>query len=235
MATQQSKAGRNGHSRSKITKVEGLRRAIAELGQEASTDDLQKYIKKNFGLEMSKDHIYVSKGLIRKQDAKKVVAQPEGKGEPATKPAEPTPPTTPHASNGTATAVAPPVPTSKAGGISKMEGIRQSLRELGKKATPTAIQLLLVESFGIQMSREAIRKYKSKILKSLAGKKKAKAKARKGDKEVIPIRQEEPATSLPVRESEPKGIRFEDILLVKNLVGRVGLDKLRTLVTVFTS
>src|ERR1700722_13056306 len=79
MATKtNSKEGGKGQTAT-ITKIEGLRRALAELGQDATTDALQAYLKKHFGLEMSKDHIYVSKGYIRKQDAKKAAAQPEAK------------------------------------------------------------------------------------------------------------------------------------------------------------
>jgi hypothetical protein len=234
MVTQTSKKGRNGQATSKITKVEGLRRALAKLGQDANTDDLQSYIKKHFGLEMSKDHIYVSKGDIRKKDAKKAAAQPGGKVEPATKPAEPTSPTTTHAGNGATNAVPPRVQTSEAGAMTKMDGVRRALQELGKNATPTVIQPFLMERFGIQMSREGIKGYKNKILTRLAGKKKAQAKGRDAEKKVSPRSREKPAPSLAVKESDPKAIRLEDILMVKDLVGRVGLVELRTLVDVLT-
>src|ERR1700722_19067510 len=114
MATKtNSKEGGNNQTAT-ITKIEGLRRALAELGQDATTDALQAFLKKRFGLEMSKDHIYVSKGYIRKQEAKKAAAQPEAKVETAPKPAPELATESPANAGNGAAGVSQPVPPAEA-------------------------------------------------------------------------------------------------------------------------
>ena len=76
----------------KITKIEGVRRALAELGPDATPTVIQGFVKERFGIEMSKDHASVSKGQIYRQAAKKAAkAKPAAAKPPVTK-AEPKPP-----------------------------------------------------------------------------------------------------------------------------------------------
>ncbi len=48
-------------TRNGITKIEGVRRAVQELGQEATTDAIQGFLKDRFGIVMTKQHLYVAK------------------------------------------------------------------------------------------------------------------------------------------------------------------------------
>jgi len=68
----------------KITKIEAVRRALAELGPDATPAVIQGFVKDRFGIEMTKDHASVSKGQLRRQAAK---AKPTASSErPAAKP-----------------------------------------------------------------------------------------------------------------------------------------------------
>ncbi|HEV3260387.1 MAG TPA: hypothetical protein VG013_26260 [Gemmataceae bacterium] len=66
-------------ARGKITKIEAVRRALAELGKDAKPLQLQAWIKEKLGIEMSADHVSVCKGtILRKARGKrKVVAVPQ--------------------------------------------------------------------------------------------------------------------------------------------------------------
>jgi hypothetical protein len=232
----------------RITKVEGLRRALAKLGQDASTEDLQTFLKKRLGLDMTKDHIYVSRGEIRKQEAKKSAANPA--------PAAHSP-----AGGANGAGGSKPAPRSAAAGITKLDAVRRALRRLGKDATPLAIQGLLKKTFGLEMTREYISTYKSEIIRKDAAMikpkvevKKAEAKPkpitataamvafRKGEAKPKPIhapapavepRKDAPSLSLQVKASnEHDGIHLEDIQEVKGLMGRVGATELRKLIDV---
>jgi hypothetical protein len=57
-------------STSGISKMEAVRRALAELGKGAGPTAIQVFVKDRFGLEMTKDHISVCKAGIRKQSGK---------------------------------------------------------------------------------------------------------------------------------------------------------------------
>jgi hypothetical protein len=53
-----------------ISKQEAVRRALEAMGRDATPSQMQPYIKDNFGIEMSTDHISTSKGIIlRKKKA----------------------------------------------------------------------------------------------------------------------------------------------------------------------
>jgi len=47
-----------------ITKQEAVRRALKAMGRAATPSQMQPYIKENFGIDMSTDHISTSKGII---------------------------------------------------------------------------------------------------------------------------------------------------------------------------
>ncbi len=51
----------------KISKVEGVRRAIQELGKDAPADEIQAFMKDRFGLDITKDHLYVAKGQVLRE------------------------------------------------------------------------------------------------------------------------------------------------------------------------
>ena len=52
-----------------ITKVEAVRQALAELGPGAKPTQIQGHVKDKFGIEMSKDHISVTKRSLLKKAA----------------------------------------------------------------------------------------------------------------------------------------------------------------------
>jgi hypothetical protein len=111
--------------------------------------------------------------------------------------------------------------------MTKMEGVRRTLRELGKNAMPLQIQDHLKKQFGIDMTVAHISNYKSEILR------KKKGKGKRGRKAAAMIPAEAKA-SAPV--SAPGkgtgGFSLEDIQTTKALVGRIGADRLRTLIDV---
>ena len=54
-----------------LTKIDAVRQAMAKLGKNAKPLELQSYIKKEFGIEMTADHVSTSKGdILRKKKAK---------------------------------------------------------------------------------------------------------------------------------------------------------------------
>jgi hypothetical protein len=52
-----------------ITKIEAVRRAMAALGPAAKRSQLKAHIKKQFGIDMSSDHVAVSRRVLRKRQA----------------------------------------------------------------------------------------------------------------------------------------------------------------------
>ena len=67
-----------------ITKQEAVRRALKAMGRAATPSQMQPYIKQNFGIDMSTDHISTSKGIIlhpKKKGGKGAEAgRPGGRG-----------------------------------------------------------------------------------------------------------------------------------------------------------
>src|SRR5262245_34854582 len=58
--------------KNEMTKNEAVRQALAALGPDAKPMQMQPFIKEQFGIEMSTDHISTAKGeILRKQKAKK--------------------------------------------------------------------------------------------------------------------------------------------------------------------
>jgi len=205
-----------------ISKIEGVRRALKELGPDAKPGEIQGFVKKRFGIEMTKDHISVTKGDIRRQAAKKKAAAKKAEARK-----EPAPQTTPGSGA---------VRQAQEGQVNKLEGVRRALKELGKEATSLDIQSFLKQRFGLEVARDLITKYKSHLLIQAARKKQAKAKppARMpAAKEPEPKPQVQPsaASASPAKGSSGKGgIQLEDIGAVKELIGRVGADGLRKLI-----
>jgi hypothetical protein len=130
--------------------------------------------------------------------------------------------------------------------ISKMEAVRRAMAELGNDATPTPLQAHVKDKYGLDMTKEHVSVYKRDILRKLgvkpkqpAAKKAARQKsaARKaGPKKAAPKPAVQPAavSTSPARSSgKAGGIPLEDILAVKELVGRLGARPLHTLIDAF--
>lgn len=61
-----------------LSMMEGVRRALAALGQDANSLDVQGYLKEHFDLEMSRDQITKYKSHLRnKPGTKKDASQPQ--------------------------------------------------------------------------------------------------------------------------------------------------------------
>ncbi len=54
-----------------ITRKEAVRQALARLSKDATRADIQKFIKDNYGFEMTLDHISNCKGEIQKEKGPK--------------------------------------------------------------------------------------------------------------------------------------------------------------------
>jgi hypothetical protein len=50
-----------------ITKIDAVKQALGKLGKAASRPDIQKFVKDNYGLQMTLDHISNCKGELRKK------------------------------------------------------------------------------------------------------------------------------------------------------------------------
>ncbi len=69
----------------KITKKEGVRRALAELGKDAPRAQIQGYVKDHFGLDISLDHISATRGELDKA-SEKPLPEPAKKEESISEP-----------------------------------------------------------------------------------------------------------------------------------------------------
>jgi hypothetical protein len=119
-------------------------------------------------------------------------------------------------------------PRPAQGSISKQEAVRRALAELGNNAKPVEIKPFVKERFGIEMSADHISTAKGTILKKAKGKKKRRRAAKK---EAAPTAPAQP-TPRPRTESGKAGdgITLDDIRTVRELLDRVGADRLRALI-----
>jgi hypothetical protein len=99
-------------------------------------------------------------------------------------------------------------------GISKMEGVRRALSELGTEAANKDIQTFLKSQFGIDMDSAMISSYKSNL--KAAGK--------------IPAAPQPSAQ--PPDAAGSDGITLDDIRAVKEVIDKVGAEKVRQLTEV---
>ena len=111
--------------------------------------------------------------------------------------------------------------------ITKMEGVRRALTELGKDAMPLQMQKYLKERFGITMTVAHISNYKSTILGPA---KKKKPAAKKAEKERASTAKVQVAPASRPAGKPATGIRLEDLRAVKELLGRVGADNLKVMI-----
>jgi hypothetical protein len=207
--TVQTKAGSppaktNGKAGAGMTKMEAVRRALAELGRDAKPLQIQAFVKQRFGIDMTNDHATTAKGVVLKQQARKGQGQRKKAG--ALKPA---------AGNG-----------QTRPGMSKLEAVSQALATLGRDAKPLAIQAFVKQQLGIDVSTDVVSVYKKELARR-AARGKAVGKAA-----VVPT--PPPAIQATAGTSKSGGIPLDDILTVKALVARHGADSLCTLVNAFT-
>jgi hypothetical protein len=114
--------------------------------------------------------------------------------------------------------------------ISKQEAVRRALAHFGNDAKPSQMQGWIKEQFKIAMSTDHISTAKGSILKA------ARQKASTGAKAPAPKTAAAPAAakSQPsVSGRKESGIPLDDILYVKELVGRIGPQQLHTLIDAF--
>ena len=166
-----------------ISKMEGVRRALAELGSDADNRDIEKFLKSEFGIDMD----------LKMLSSYKTKLKAAGKSAIIRRPAE--------------AAVAPAT-------ISKMEGVRRALTELGKDAANMDIEKFLKSEFGIDMDTKMISNYKTHL--------KAASKS-------AVTRKPAEAAAAPMA---TEGISLDDIRAVKELLDKVGSEKVRQLAEV---
>jgi hypothetical protein len=102
-------------------KMEGMRRALAQLGKKAGTAEIQEYLRDNFGIKMSTKMISSYKSFLAKRKRK-------GRGKPGRKPKA--------ASSG------PAAPVVAAGGDVALKDIR-TLKELADRMGPRQFRELI--------------------------------------------------------------------------------------------
>ena len=108
-------------------------------------------------------------------------------------------------------------------GMTKLEAVRQALSELGNDAMPTQIKGFVKERFGLEMTTNHISTAKGQILRA------ASSKGKSVSQKPAPVQPAAVAKS----GGGKSGIPLEDILYVKDLVGRLGAEPLRTLINAF--
>jgi hypothetical protein len=215
----------NGQQASKangITKMEAVRRALAELGMDAKPAALQPFIKQKFGFDMTPEHITTCKGAILKAT---------GKGKPAApaKAAASPPATAPQQDNG------------EGSPMTKLEAVKRAMARMGRNAKPLAIKDYLKSQFNIEISADVASNYKKQLKKAKKGAKAAAAKSAALTRQTAkaPLAPKPQASVMPIatpapRAESPKptagGVSLQDLLAVKDLVSRVGAENLRTLV-----
>jgi hypothetical protein len=195
----------NGKAGAGMTKMEAVRRALAELGRDAKPLQIQAFVKQRFGIDMTNDHATTAKGVVLKQQARKGQGQRKKAG--AQKLA---------AGNG-----------QTRPGMSKLEAVAQALATLGRDAKPLAIQAFVKQRLGIDISTDVVSVYKKELARRAA-----RAKA-VGKAEVVPTPPVSSIPAM-AGTSTSGGIPLDDILTVKALVARHGADSLCTLVNAFT-
>jgi hypothetical protein len=200
-----------------ISKMEAVRRALAHFGRDAAPSQMQPWIKSEFGIAMTPSHISAYKG--------KLLAKARGNGRPAAKAAAPKP-------AAAASAAAPKTGAAPANGISKIEGVKRAMAELGPDAKPLAIKDYLKSRFGVEISGDVVSTYKKTVAKrGKTGRKPAATKGRPPAPKAVAATPQAPATA--PRAASGAGVSLEDLGAVKHLVGRVGADGLRALIDLF--
>ncbi len=121
--------------------------------------------------------------------------------------------------------------------ISKMEGVRRALAELGADAQPIDIKNHLMEKFKIDMTTAHISNYKTSLARGKSSKKgrpvgrpKGSKSANKNTAESSAISQQAPV-KMASNNGTGKSISLRDLETVHDLVGRVGGNTLQNLIS----
>jgi hypothetical protein len=247
-----------------ISKLEGVRRAVAKLGLNATPAEIQTFLQDEFDIPMTLEHISNYKGKVRRELAAREQPAAEGRGQDV--PAQ------------AGDAAQPP------GSISKREAVRRALGELGMDASAADIQDFARERFSLDVPPELATKYKSDIgrkaskqappekitkkegiLRALAElgngatpseirdfvkerfglevspshASATKGEALRGAGGASAPQEAAPAPPAPAQPALPeagngRGIALDDILKLRDLVDRVGADQLRRLLEVLS-
>jgi hypothetical protein len=203
--------------------MDGVRRALSALGQDATPTQIRSFLRDEFGLEMSLEHISNYKGKVLRKGGGKAAApaaaakatNPGGEGGP------------PAAPGGNA--------AGKPEALTKGEAVRRALRQLGNQAPRAEIQSFVKDNFGIEVSLDHISTTRVEALrKKKSAKKPAAAKAAGPKPEAKPKAAAAPAAppARAVAGAAQSGIALDDLVALKELVGRVGPDHLRKLIDV---
>src|SRR4051794_3630309 len=104
------KAGASAPSKG-INKMEAVRRALAHFGDDALPLTMQPWIKQQFGIDMSTDHISTCKGDIKKKAGQAKAPAPAAKAAATSSPVTPKP-ATPAAKKPAPSKAAPKKPTA---------------------------------------------------------------------------------------------------------------------------
>jgi hypothetical protein len=206
-----------------MTKVEAVRRALDHLGPIATGGRIQDYVRDNFGLEMSADHVYTTKAEILRRAKEHKNAKPR-KGEVAKQAAA-----EPRAQ------AAAPGEGSGEGGITRIEAVRRAVTALGKDAPRTEIQTYVKDHYGIDMTVDRISTVKAEVIRKARQKKKKHARAARATAVSKPAGHAEtkPApAAAPPRGNTKSTVLLADVLKLRDLLERIGPDHLRTLIDV---
>ena len=121
-------------------------------------------------------------------------------------------------------------------GVSKMDAVRQAIRQLGRSAKPRQIQGAIKEQFGVAMTLDHISNYKSTILKQVGGQAK---KAAKGPAAPKPAAHQPAAPAAARQPAKAAGsgtggdhLSVDDVRTVKALLSRLRPDSLKGLIDV---
>jgi hypothetical protein len=126
--------------------------------------------------------------------------------------------------------------------ITKKEAVQQALAELGKAAKSADLQKYAKEKFGLDISSNLVKEYKGDLLKGkTAAKQQAAAKLTSKESTVTKKpTAKKPATAKPPAAKPPgqvgsavSGIPLQDILTIKELVGRLGAKPVHVLIDAF--
>src|SRR4051794_3011753 len=157
-----------------LTKMEAVRRALQDKGKDATPSLLKPYIKEKFGFDMTPEHITSCKTkVLQAGRAKKPGPRPKVQAATVAE---------------TTKAVGPP--------MTKFDGVKRALADLGPDAMPLAIQGHVKKHFGIDISTAVVSAYKKEL--------KAKAKSKPAaQKKPAPKPEAPPAQQPLVRQSAP--------------------------------
>lgn len=114
-------------------------------------------------------------------------------------------------------------------GVNKMEAVRQVIAKYGKDVMPVEIVKYVKEEHGAEMNADVASNYKSSILRKmgLGGKRKRGRKAKAVHKQVGMA-----VNGIVMVSESSDDISLEDVQAVKQLVDRMGSEKVRQLARV---